>query len=164
MDVALAGAARVPHLIWSAIAVIIVDLASKAVVHDQLDLGDYRWLIDGIVGLERTENSGLAFGIGDGSTGMALIVVVGLAVMVWFAIRSGYAGNRVGELAIGAVIGGGLANLLDRLADGEVTDFLVVGPWPRFNVADSAVTVGILLIAILEFKAGKGFSGDGILP
>jgi signal peptidase II len=163
MDVALSRAAQIPYLILTAIAVLGADLASKMVVHDQLDIGERHWLIDGVVGLERTENSGFAFGIGDGSTGVTLIVALGLAVLVWFAIRSGLTGNRTGELALGIVIGGGVANFADRLADGGVTDFLVLGPWPRFNVADSALTVGILLIALMEFRAGKGFSGDGFI-
>ena len=164
MDVGLARAAQVPYLILTAIAVVGADLVSKMVVHDQLELGEHHWLIDGIAGLERTENSGVAFGIGDGSTGVTLIVLLGLAVVVWFAIRSGYTGSRVGESTLGIFIGGGVANFLDRLGDGEVTDFLVLGPWPRFNVADIALTMGILLIALMEFKAGKGFSGDGFVP
>ena len=164
MELALARAAQLPYLILTATAVIAADIASKVAVHDWLERSEHHWLVDGIAGLQRTENSGLAFGIGDGSTGMALIVVIGLAVMVWFALRAGLTDSRAGELALGAVLGGGVANLLDRLVDGEVTDFLVLGPWPRFNVADSAVTIGILVIVILEFKAGKGFSGDGFLP
>ena len=93
-----------------------------------------------------------------------MIVVLGLGVLVGFALRSGLAETRAGELALGLAIGGGVANLIDRLVDGEVTDFFVIGPWPRFNVADAALTLGIVLVAILEIRAGKGFSGDGFVP
>lgn len=164
MDGALARAVLAPHLVMTLIVVIVADVASKMVVHDQLEIGEHHWWINGIAGLQRTENSGVAFGIGAGSASTALIVILGLTVLVWFVIQSGYMNSRAGGLALGMIIGGGIANLLDRLVDGVVTDFLVVGPWPRFNVADSALTIGILLIAILEFRAGKGFSGDGILP
>ena len=164
MDFARVRAAQVPYLISTAIVVVGLDLATKAKVRDRLDRGELHWLVEGIAGLERTENSGIAFGIGGGTTGISLIVALALAVLVWFAVRAGFGKSRTGELAIGCVIGGGLANLLDRIDDGHVTDFLVLGPWPRFNVADSALTVGILLIAIFEIQAGKGFSGDGFLP
>ena len=164
MNVAVSRAVPVPYLILTALIVLGADLASKAVVHDRLALGERRWLIDGIVGFERTANNGIAFGIGDGSTGVMWIVVTGLVVLLWFAIRPGLAESLAGELALGAAIGGGVANLIDRLVDGEVTDFLVLGPWPRFNMADSALTLGIIVVALLEIKAGKGFSGDGFVP
>ena len=55
--------------------------------------------------------------------------------------------NIPGKLAIGLVLGGIVGNLIDRLSQGCVTDFIDVGAWPVFNIADSAIVVGVIILA-----------------
>jgi signal peptidase II len=103
-------------------------------------------IIDGWLALEYTENRGAAFGLFSGLapilTGISIAI---LAVLLWHYLR-----QRRPPLwqtvAIGAIAGGALGNLVDRVRLGHVIDFLSVGPWPNFNVADSAITVGALVL------------------
>ena len=81
--------------------------------------------------------------------GPALTIALSLTVFVligWSFWRM--AGeSRLAVIGIGLLAGGGIGNMIDRLRHGAVIDFVAVGPWPRFNVADSAITIGVLLLA-----------------
>lgn len=109
-------------------------------------LGDY-------VRLNYARNSGVAFGIGHG-TGFPYYVfsLAAIAVILWMFV-SGRVGPGRGRLgALGLLLGGAVGNLVDRVASGEVVDFIELGipqwHWPIFNVADSAITIGILLLLV----------------
>ncbi len=108
-------------------------------------LGDY-------VRLTLTRNSGVAFGIGQG-TGFpyAIFSLAAILAILWM-FASGRAPGGFRRLALALILGGALGNLIDRLRGGEVVDFIEVGiprwHWPVFNVADSAVTVGVVLFAL----------------
>jgi signal peptidase II len=142
-----------------ALAVVLVDLATKAIVTRALDWGEYRWLIDGWVGLELTRNRGIAFGLGNGSGVITLLVIAGFVILVRFILRSHLTDHPIGAVAFGLAVGGAIGNLVDRISDGAVTDFFVLGPWPRFNVADSALTFGLIALAFIEFRTQGGNQG-----
>ena len=94
-------------------------------------------------------NTGAAFGLfPTGSLLFAVVaVVVGLIILVYnFRLP---AGNLLLRLALGLQLGGALGNLVDRLRLGHVTDFLAVGRWPVFNLADTAIVGGMLLLGLL---------------
>jgi signal peptidase II len=88
------------------------------------------------------------------------IVVIGL--LVWFLL-SGRAGRTVAQCGIALVLGGAAGNVLDRILHGSVTDFIEVGigpyRWPAFNLADSAITIGAVLV-ILEVFFGSRAPSD----
>ena len=98
------------------------------------------------------QNSGAAFGLfHDQNFILAIVAFIGIILILFFVF---YVSRRYpvwssgpGTLALGLVMGGTGGNLVDRLSRGYVTDFIDVGAWPTFNVADSAVTVGIILFA-----------------
>ncbi len=102
--------------------------------------------------LTYTRNSGVAFGLGAGS-GFPFYVfsMLAAAVILWMFLTGRADGTRR-QVALALVFGGALGNLVDRLRTGTVVDFLEVGVrqwyWPVFNVADSAVTVGVVLFAL----------------
>jgi signal peptidase II len=102
--------------------------------------------IDGWLALEYTENRGAAFGVLSGLvpilTAASIAVLIGLLLHYMRQVKP----PLWHTLAIGAVVGGALGNLVDRVRLGHVIDFLSVGPWPNFNVADSAITVGVLVL------------------
>ncbi len=106
----------------------------------------------GFFRLTHVQNTGAAFGLFQGQsfalTIVALIVIVVLLLFVFpFSRRSPFLDNRLGKPALSLVLGGTVGNLVDRLRLGYVTDFIDIGIWPAFNIADSAITVGIILFA-----------------
>lgn len=98
------------------------------------------WLAGGI-GLQLTANAGISFGLAAGASAWLVTATGALALGAAAYLLRGARG-----IGLGLLIGGGLANLLDRLVDGRVTDYVAVGPWPTFNAADVCITVGAVLI------------------
>lgn len=134
--------AQRPLLAWAAFAVA-TDLATKVVAERTLTPG-----VDLSLGarLELSHNTGVAFGgfAGAPDAVVLAIVTLGIAGLGWAVLR----GSLPGGLAGGLLIGGAVANLADRLEGGGVTDFIDLGVWPSFNLADAYLTVGVLLVVI----------------
>jgi signal peptidase II len=101
-----------------------------------------------LFGLEHVENSGVAFGID--FPPLVRLILIGIAIV--FVIVLAYQSRKkvMNSVSFGLIIGGALANIVDRLDDGFVTDFIQVGWWPVFNVADSCITVGVVLLLVFE--------------
>jgi signal peptidase II len=138
-------------------AIVALDQVSKILVLDRLPLGVPVNLVDGLLSLTLVMNPGLAFGLlGTVPRGwrwvVAALSLVALAVLARVALRVLPAGGAVGQLAIGLIFGGAVGNLIDRARFGAVVDFVDVHwrgwHWPAFNVADSAITVGVALLAL----------------
>ena len=104
-------------------------------------------LIPGILHLTYVQNTGAAFGLFKGLQG--LFVVLSLIVMAWIVLELQAKRQKDRTFVIGCALtlGGAAGNLLDRLRLGHVTDFLDLRVWPVFNIADSAITIGVILIA-----------------
>jgi signal peptidase II len=126
-----------------------VDQAVKALVRSTIDRGDAVDLILGIK-LVNVRNRGIAFGMFSG--GGALLVIFAVAALV--ALLVFFARHRDRPLVwlpTGLLIGGAAGNLIDRVRDHGVTDFIDFPAWPAFNVADMAITFGVLtLLYVLE--------------
>jgi len=103
-------------------------------------------IIGTAVGFQLSLNPGIAFGISFAPLLQMLAIVAALVAVIWIAVRSLH--TRLQDTAFGLIIGGGLANIHDRLTDGVVTDFFQVGSFPIFNVADSCITIGVLLLLL----------------
>jgi signal peptidase II len=101
------------------------------------------WLIDRQTGLLLSHNPGIAFGIHLPSPLQEIIILLALAAVTVVALRSK---DRLPLAAFGLIIGGAVANLIDRFIDGVVTDFVRVGTFPVFNLADSCITIGAVLL------------------
>lgn len=143
----------------AAAAVLIVDQAAKAVVRSQMTVGQEIDLI-GPLKLVSARNDGVAFGAFGGSSWWLLAVLALLLIALITAVARS-AGPRTWPAA-GLIIGGALGNLVDRVLFGEVTDFVKVGAWPAFNVADAAIVVGaLLLIWSLDRKEAQEAERDG---
>ena len=139
-----------------ATVIVALDLVTKRIGEAKLDRGQAHWLIDGWVGLERASNSGVAFGLLDGRRAVWVLLVVavaGLGWITWDLTRNQT--SVAGLLPVAAVAAGAAGNLIDRLGDGRVTDLFAVGPWPRFNIADSSLTIGLALV-LVQAAAAKG--------
>ena len=106
----------------------------------------------GFFRITHIHNTGAAFGLFQGhSFALTIVTLVGIAVILLFALllyrHSPYLDNMLSRVALGLVLGGTVGNLIDRLRFGYVTDFIDFGFWPAFNIADSAVTVGVIISA-----------------
>jgi signal peptidase II len=123
-----------------------LDQVAKRVVEDHLVPAQHVGLV-GPVGLTLTHNQGVAFGLasGGGITLVALTLAALLFVGVLFARNPARPWMWV---AFGLLTGGALGNLADRVRADAVTDFIEVGSWPPFNLADAAITVGVLILAL----------------
>jgi len=106
-------------------------------------------VIGSFVGFELSYNSGIAFGIQLPPIVQEVLIGIALIIVAIIAVRSARTTNyqlSTTNLSFGLIIGGGIANVIDRIPDGLVTDFIQIGTFPTFNIADSCITVGAALL------------------
>ena len=140
-------------------AVVAVDQAVKAWVEDKISLGEEVDVI-GPLSLTLTHNKGVAFGLaGGGGLGLVLVTVAALALIAFVFSRDPAKPGM--WVAVGLLAGGALGNLVDRLVAGEVTDYIHVGSWPAFNLADVAITVGVVLMVLIYLRDAEPATSDG---
>lgn len=163
---------KIPRIAWAAygfaLLIILLDQATKAWVLGSADVSDvsmipsghrFAEIIPGIFQITMVRNTGVSFGLfGGGEARWALTVfsVLVSGFLVWWATRTD---RRILITAIGLVIGGAIGNAIDRFQYGYVVDFLDfsgsgVFPWV-FNVADAAITVGVILLFVDGFLSDR---------
>ena len=143
--------------LWLTLAVVLLDRATKAWFEAQTTEGWRRELIHNFVYLVHSRNPGLAFGIlsDSASTGTRLILILGsiaiIAVLAWLLVTS-QSGGATAVAGLALLLGGATGNVTDRILHGAVTDFFEVWfgayRYPAFNVADSAIAIGAVLILL----------------
>ncbi len=134
-----------------AAVVIVADRITKHAVRADIPFDGSRRVIPGVVRLVHYRNTGVAFDFLSGA-GVIVLVVSAIALLVLLAYFARHPARRGLWIATGLLLGGALGNLLDRVLNGSVTDFIKFPDWPAFNVADIAITVGvILLVVVIEF-------------
>ena len=141
--------------LWLSLAVIVADRATKFAIEHYTNLFFRRPLISDVVILVHNQNPGIAFGVFSDSSSPWLtpfLVLSSIAVMVllvWMLVK-GRAGGTLAHGGLALILGGAAGNAIDRLIHGGVTDFLEVRlgtfRWPAFNAADSAITIGAVLV------------------
>jgi signal peptidase II len=132
-----------------AAGVVALDQLTKALVRDNLAFGERRDLV-AVVDLVNVRNSGVAFGFLEGG-GAVLVVGTALALLALVIFFATHTGRRLVWLPTGLLLGGAVGNLIDRAREGSVTDFIKFPHFPAFNVADMAITFGVVaLIYVLE--------------
>jgi signal peptidase II len=132
-----------------AAAVVAADQVTKAIVRNSIGRTEHVDVFPGL-DLVNTRNTGVAFGFFSGG-GALVAVVAGLALAALLAFFFTHADRPLVWLPTGLLIGGAAGNLIDRAAEGSVTDFIDPPLWPAFNLADAAITIGVLtLLYVLE--------------
>jgi signal peptidase II len=133
--------------------VVALDQGTKALATSLVDRGD-RVEVLPFLAFENVRNEGVAFGLGGEISavliGATIVLLVGLLVLL--AIRGG--SGWLVWLPAALLLGGALGNLADRVRDGAVTDFIDLPLWPTFNLADVAITVGVLLLLLDVERSG----------
>ena len=133
----------------TALLIVASDQLSKVWIRSNLALGQ-SLPEAGFFRLTHVQNTGAAFGLFHGQsfilTIVALVGVAALLVCALFIYRQfPLLDNKLGKSALGLILGGTAGNLIDRLYFGYVTDFIDIGIWPAFNIADSAIVVGVII-------------------
>ncbi len=128
-----------------ALVIILADQASKWAIGQWLARGD-EFPGDWPVRFVHITNSGAAFGILQ-DTGPLLVIVsiVGILAILFYMFNPGFA-HPVMRFGLVLMFAGAVGNLIDRILAGEVIDFIKLPSWPAFNIADSAITIGVLLL------------------
>jgi signal peptidase II len=156
--------AKKVDFLFISVAILVLDQWTKWLVEVHLPHAASHPLIPGLLNVTHVRNTGVAFGLfaSHGADGGAwLLVVMGLVALaaVFLYFRYAPAGNRLLLASLALIVGGAVGNLIDRLASGAVTDFVDVYVasyhWPAFNVADSAITVGIGLMIVDSFRSHR---------
>jgi signal peptidase II len=132
-------------LLAVAVAAVLADQLTKQIVISQLELGESLH-VAGPLWIRHVNNPGIAFGLF--SSWASVVTILTAAAVAWMLIYFAKSGARhpVLPVALGLLIGGSVANLVDRLRLGHVTDFLDLRFWPAFNLADTFIVVGVLVL------------------
>jgi len=147
------------------VVVLIVDLVTKIAIDSHLSYADKIPVIPGFFYITHVRNTGAAFGLfADAPQTYRMIFFVSVSLIAVGIIVAFYRklspGDRLAALALGLILGGAVGNLIDRIFRQEVIDFLHFRlwrgySWPDFNVADSAIVVGVGLL-VLDLLASEG--------
>jgi len=164
---------RPPHVsrgasLMLAAAVFLLDQGAKWLVAGSMRVGEARSVVPGFFNLTHLHNRGAAFGLfadSDSPAVRALLIAFSLAALalvfylLWLGVSSRWTG-----WGLGLILGGALGNLLDRVRAGRVVDFLdfhLAGyHWPAFNLADSAVVIGALLLMVEVLRPHRHETGE----
>ena len=136
------------------ILVVVADQATKAAVCHLMDVVDpARTLIPGLFNVMHIENTGAAFSIGEGSSWLFVVCAAVVFVVTCFFVWTNELPLPL-VLSLGCVAGGGVGNMIDRLANGSVTDFIATTfiDFPVFNVADIFVTCGVIVSVVFYLR------------
>ncbi|HEV2857568.1 MAG TPA: signal peptidase II [Solirubrobacterales bacterium] len=126
------------------------DQAAKAAIEAHLVPGQYEEVL-GPLELTLSHNRGVAFGLAGGA-GVKLVLVTALALGVIAFLFSRNPQRPGMWVAVGLLAGGAVGNLADRIRADAVTDFIAVGSWPPFNLADVSITFGVLLLVYFYLR------------
>jgi signal peptidase II len=139
------------------IVVVAIDQLSKSAVEGSIVPGEARGVLPGVQ-LVNTRNQGVAFGFLPGShVGVTILIGVALVALVIYFVR--HATMPLIWLPTGLLLGGALGNIVDRVRHGSVTDFIKLPlGWPPFNLADTSITVGILVLFVLIDRSRRTVS------
>lgn len=122
-----------------------LDRITKTLVAAQIPYGTETPVVGHLVGITNVRNSGAAFGIAPAGAWLFLIASVVVAIgLVVYVVRN--PGTPWNDAVLGLILGGTVGNGYDRIVHGTVTDFINFHFWPVFNVADSAISIGVVLL------------------
>jgi signal peptidase II len=149
-------------MLW-ALVLATIDQLVKAVMIDWLgpDRQSHRWELAGkYLAFHYIENTGAAFSMFAGRTALLTVlgVIVALGVFVTFRRELAYSWKL--QIAMMLILAGAIGNLTDRVARGYVVDFMAVGIWPKFNLADVYITLALALLAWVSFESVPSDAAD----
>jgi signal peptidase II len=150
-----------PWLRAAAVTAVVValDQATKALVRSSVGLGDRDGILPGVE-IVHVRNEGVAFSRFSGG-GTIVTVIVAAALVALLAYFATHLHKPLVWLPTGMLLGGALGNIVDRVRDGAVTDFIKLPAWPAFNVADVSITLGVLVLLYVTERPRDAAARDG---
>jgi len=143
------------------VLILLADRVSKSAIASRFDLGQPAPVVDGIFNITYVQNTGVAFGILSAFSSpvkvlfLCLVAAIAAIAVIIYSLRND-ARNRLLQGALALVLAGALGNLYDRMRYGYVIDFLEFHArgyyWPSFNVADTSISIGVILLAWEMFR------------
>ena len=140
------------------VLVIVLDQVTKALVRSGIALGDRDSVFPGVQ-LVHVRNEGVAFSRFSGG-GTIVAVIVGAALLALVVYFATHLDKPLVWLPTGLLLGGALGNVIDRIRDGAVTDFIKLPGWPAFNVADISITFGVLVLLYVTERPRNAAPSD----
>jgi len=140
------------------VVVIALDQGTKALVRSSVAVGDSDGVFPGVE-IVHVRNEGVAFSRFSGG-GTLVAVIVGAALLALLAYFVTHLDKPLVWLPTGLLLGGALGNVIDRIRDGAVTDFIKLPAWPAFNVADIAITCGVLVLLYVTERPRHAAASD----
>jgi signal peptidase II len=139
--------------------VVVLDQATKALVRANVAQGDSDGVLPAVQ-IVHVRNEGVAFSRFSGG-GTIVTVIVAAALLALLAYFVTHLNKPLVWLPTGMLLGGALGNIIDRVRDGAVTDFIKLPLWPAFNVADVSITFGVLVLLYVTERPRDGAARDG---
>lgn len=143
---------------WLGLAafVVAIDQGTKAIVRSRLDLYEAWPAGWDLIRFQHIENTGAAFGILQGAGTFLIVATFGAIVAITLFLLTLPSHGRLYQVALSMILGGAIGNLIDRVRLGAVTDFIDPTHYPAFNLADSSIVCGVILLAFLAFRDEGG--------
>ena len=148
-------------LVFIIALVLVADQAAKHAIESYTTIDYFRVVIPGLLNLIHTHNPGVAFSMfADAQSPIARLILVlfsfGVIVFLLWLLAAQRVGERMGQIGMALILGGAIGNVLDRLTRRGVTDFIDLHirnyHWPTFNLADSAIVIGAILVLLELFR------------
>ncbi len=142
-------------LLAVALLVVVVDRVTKALIQHYLALGDHVRVFGDLLWFDHSQNTGIAFSLATSHSSIVFFFDLIAIVFILYLARRVPPGEPWLRMGLGLVLGGAIGNVVDRVLAGSVTDFIDFRVFPVFNVADSAITVGAILIAWRLYRGSR---------
>jgi signal peptidase II len=142
-------------LLFVALAVVVVDRVTKLAIQHNLRLGDHVSVVGDLLWFDHSQNTGIAFSLATSHSSIVFVFDMVAILFILYLARRVPPGEPWLRLGLGLVLGGAVGNVVDRVLAGSVTDFIDFRVFPVFNVADSAITVGAILVAWRLYAGSK---------
>lgn len=139
-------------ILTNALTIVFFDQLTKFYIRENFGLNESAPIIKNIFHFTYITNTGSAFGLFKGFNLFFIFFSIIVIIVIFYYLRKIKENEKALQFSVGLLLGGTIGNLIDRLLHGYVIDFIDLRIWPVFNIADSAVTISIILLIILLWR------------
>lgn len=141
------------HFIVVAVIAFALDRIAKVLVREEMQVGERIELVGSLLALQHVHNPGIAFGMFAGMGGIVVIGTLVVGVLLFTFLMRVEPEDRLTLFGGALITGGAIGNLVDRVEQGYVTDYINVPNFPTFNIADMCITIGVIMVILAQLVA-----------